>query len=165
MKYCDVRFFFRFPFNPRYDLEAGALAGEQVARQQVEADAAVALAREQAARKQAEASVVIALAEGQAARRLAEASAAANNVTTNTSDVLTSQQAALVRKPLGSAGDGYSLLQTMGLENDKLTYNAIVVSDTISKTCPIFTVLSVGHNTRAVFWCRSRVEKDILAPK
>lgn len=35
---------------------------------------------------------------------------------------------ATIPKPLGSAGDGYNLVTEMGLRDDKLSYNAIVVS-------------------------------------
>ena len=34
----------------------------------------------------------------------------------------------LIPKPLGSAGDGYRLIDEMGLKDDKISYNAIVVS-------------------------------------
>ena len=37
------------------------------------------------------------------------------------------QRTAIIAKPRGSAGDGYCLIEKMGLSNDKLSYNAIVV--------------------------------------
>ena len=37
------------------------------------------------------------------------------------------QFGSLISKPLGSAGDGYCLTEEMGLADNKLTYNAIVV--------------------------------------
>ena len=36
-------------------------------------------------------------------------------------------QRTTIAKPRGSAGDGYCLIDKMGLSNDKLSYNAIVV--------------------------------------
>ena len=38
-------------------------------------------------------------------------------------------QVATIPKPRGSAGDGYCLIDEMGLTDDKLAYNAIVVSE------------------------------------
>ena len=38
------------------------------------------------------------------------------------------RQIQLIQKPHSSAGDGYCLIEEMGLIDDKLTYNAIVVS-------------------------------------
>ena len=39
------------------------------------------------------------------------------------------QQIRVIPKPRGSAGDGYCLIDEMGLADDKLAYNAIVVRD------------------------------------
>ena len=61
-----------------------------------------------------------ALANEQVARQQAESNAA-----THTNSVADIQ---LVPKPCGSAGDGYCLIEEMGLENEKLSYNAVVVS-------------------------------------
>ena len=61
----------------------------------------------------------------QAARQRAESNAAAAAACNSLAS--TEQSVALIPKPRGSAGDGYCLIQRMGLEGDKLTYNAIVV--------------------------------------
>ena len=44
----------------------------------------------------------------------------------------TQSQEPLIHKPRGSAGDGYCLIEEMGLVDDKLAYNAIVVCDLAS---------------------------------
>ena len=62
-----------------------------------------------------------ALAEEQAARLLAENAASSANSAG-------SERGTLIAKPRGSAGDGYCLIDKMGLAGDKLSYNAIVVS-------------------------------------
>ena len=49
---------------------------------------------------------------------------------------VTQNQVPLIPKPRGSAGDGYCLIEEMGLVDDKLTYNAIVVCD------PDFSIFS-----------------------
>ena len=68
-----------------------------------------------------------ALAEEQAARQQAESTATAAVAATASAEPA-NRQLPLIRKPHGSAGDGYRLIEEMGLADDKLTYNAIVVS-------------------------------------
>ena len=64
----------------------------------------------------------------QSARQQAEASAAAaTNQNRNTAGAASENFQTLTPKPRGSAGDGFRLIEEMGLGTDKLTYNAIVV--------------------------------------
>ena len=69
--------------------------------------------------------IIVTLASEQAARQQAESNAAAVAAAHNNNAPLYSQ---LIPKPRGSAGDGYRLIEEMGLENEKLSYNAVVVS-------------------------------------
>ena len=68
--------------------------------------------------------IIVALASEQAARQQAESNAAATAAARNIA-ALDSQ---LIPKPRGLAGDGYCLIEEMGLENEKLCYNAVIVS-------------------------------------
>ena len=67
------------------------------------------------------------LAEEQSAQQQAELNAA-TAVSGKIEPVLVDHQSYLIPKPLGSAGDGYCIIEEMGLGDDKLTYNAIVLS-------------------------------------
>lgn len=95
-----------------------------------------ALANEQAARQQAE-------SDAAAAAAAAAATAANNNLLNSGADIR------LIPKPRGSPGDGYCLIEEMGLETDKLSYNAIVVSYNDTNKCST-NVTIVGHCTRIV---------------
>ena len=103
--------------------------------------------------------VIGALADEQAARQLAESNAAAAAAAAATAIVShplngMEQSLALIPKPRGSAGDGYCLIQEMGLEADKITYNAIVVRN--FHVCNYLNFSDIlGHCPRAFIWCRA----------
>ena len=69
-----------------------------------------------------------ALAVEQAARQEAEAAAATASSVAREPVV---QQVRVISKPRGLAGDGYCLIDEMGLTDDKLAYNAIVVRENL----------------------------------
>ena len=63
------------------------------------------------------------------ANEAAAAAAVPNNRGMSTA---TQSQEPLIHKPRGSAGDEYCLIEEMGLVDNKLAYNAIVVCDLAS---------------------------------
>ena len=92
-------------------IDSGALEEEQIARKKAE----------EVAQKQAE----------EVARKQTEATAAAFMTSVHAFSSDSNEQVTLISKPRGSAGDGYRLIEEMGLTDDKITYNAIIVSVSI----------------------------------